>query len=482
MITEQTESGLSAKLDKWIGNFLESQLTFWDSYVDPREALLGPDGELWKAIGATGAVALNEEPPYRTEAELQAMRCIGKYLWQENEFAQNGHENRVSYIVGWGHTYTVAGIHKDVPKQVLEKATKIVDRWRKVNRWMHRQQENTIRGDRDGNVFIWRTKCDDGIVHLRYIEPVQIGSPGIRSEFDDSFGIRTKKDDIETVLAYNVKFGTAKENWVDAGEIQHRKYNVDSGLKCGIPLFWSVRKNLVRAQKLLRNMSVATEIQTAIALIRKHENATKEAVRTLLSAKAVGTTQDLAGNSRNVFQYGPGSIIDAPKGTSYGFPKDHLDPSKTVAALQAELRAVAARLQMPEFMLTSDASNANFSSTMVAEGPAVKRFERDQQSAIHYDLALINEQLDYSVKCGELTDEERALIEVNANAPSCNARDSLKEAQVRQIDIGLRILSPQTATGQIGEDYDTEQTNIETHEEAHGAIPTGTAPPNDDLI
>ena len=46
--------------------------------------------------------------------------------------------------------------------------------------------------------------------------------------------------------------------------------------------------------------------------------------------------------------------------------------------LQAELRAIAARLVMPEFMFTSDASNANYASTMVAEGPAVRMFERLQ--------------------------------------------------------------------------------------------------------
>ena len=33
---------------------------------------------------------------------------------------------------------------------------------------------------------------------------------------------------------------------------------------------------------------------------------------------------------------------------------------------------------MPEYMLSGDASNANFSSTMVAEGPAVKTFEEMQ--------------------------------------------------------------------------------------------------------
>ena len=40
---------------------------------------------------------------------------------------------------------------------------------------------------------------------------------------------------------------------------------------------------------------------------------------------------------------------------------------------------------MPEFMFTSDASNANYSSTLVAEGPAVKMFERLQASMIEQD-------------------------------------------------------------------------------------------------
>ena len=38
----------------------------------------------------------------------------------------------------------------------------------------------------------------------------------------------------------------------------------------------------------------------------------------------------------------------------------------------------AAGAGLPEFMLTSDAANANYSSTMVAEGPAVKMFQSEQ--------------------------------------------------------------------------------------------------------
>ena len=48
-------------------------------------------------------------------------------------------------------------------------------------------------------------------------------------------------------------------------------------------------------------------------------------------------------------------------GTEYEFPAAGIDAGRYVTVLQAELRAIASRLVMPEFMLTSDASNANYS-------------------------------------------------------------------------------------------------------------------------
>ena len=43
------------------------------------------------------------------------------------------------------------------------------------------------------------------------------------------------------------------------------------------------------------------------------------------------------------------------------------------------LLSTAAGAGLPEFMLTSDASNSNYASTMIAEGPAVKLFQSEQQ-------------------------------------------------------------------------------------------------------
>ena len=45
---------------------------------------------------------------------------------------------------------------------------------------------------------------------------------------------------------------------------------------------------------------------------------------------------------------------------------------------------------MPEFMLTSDASNANYASTMVAEGPAMRMFARLQADLVNDDLDVMS--------------------------------------------------------------------------------------------
>ena len=233
---------------------------------------------------------------------------------------------------------------------------------------------------------------------------------------------------------------------------------------------YPVRKNLIRAEKLLRNMSLATEIQTAIALIRRHKQATQQAVRSFVQAKAELQQTNPNGKTENVLRYGPGSILDVPANQEYDVPKQ-LDPSKTISALQAELRAIASHLVMPEFMLSSDASNANYASTMVAEGPAVKNFEAEQQVQIEYDLELLDEAMRYAVDSSLLSRAEWEACKIDVQPPTVQVRDRLQEAQIRQIDMGLGILSPQTATAQAGNDYEQEQTNRELHEERTGGVP-----------
>ena len=106
-----------------------------------------------------------------------------------------------------------------------------------------------------------------------------------------------------------------------------------------------MRKNLRRAEKLLRNMSVVAEIQSAIAVIRKHRAATAAGIEQFVAAQAdLSITNAATGRTRNFQRYAPGTILDAVAGTEYEFPAAGIDASRYVIVLQAELRAIASRL------------------------------------------------------------------------------------------------------------------------------------------
>ena len=122
----------------------------------------------------------------------------------------------------------------------------------------------------------------------------------------------------------------------------------------------------------------------------------------------------------------------------YDFPAAGLDAGAYVAVLQAELRAIASRLVMPEFMLTSDASNANYSSTMIAEGPAMRMFARLQAEQIADDLEVMWRVVRAAVAAGRLPPEALTAIEIQATPPSLAVRDQLEEAQRFRIEYAQR--------------------------------------------
>jgi capsid protein len=432
----------------------------WDDFVDPREAFA--DGEeWWLPVGSRLGTAAGIGDATWNEQSLAELRGQCRRLAATNEFAINGHENRISYIVGPGHSYraTVCKGMTAPPALALE-VQKVLDEFERENRWQLRQQEIVRRIDRDGEAFLRFFVDHGGVTRVRLVEPDQVVTPAEFSRDPGaSFGIRTEPDDVETVLGYYVD-----GEWVDAAEVQHRRANVDFNVKRGLPLYTPVRKNLRRAEKLLRNMSVVAEIQSAIALIRKHCGASRSGVEQFVASGADATSfSNKSGRTRHFSQYGPGTILDAPAGLEYDFPARGLDAASFVAVLQAELRAIAARLVMPEFMFTSDASNANFASTLVAEGPAMKMFERLQAGMIEQDRAVIWRVIDNAVAAGRLPHDCRESIDVQIIPPSLHVRDQLKQAQVDRIAFADGILSPQTWSQHMGLDYDQEQKNFAVH-------------------
>jgi len=432
----------------------------YDNMVDPRDALWDEDGGWWQLLGSDmqrGGVAA---VPFRTEGEHRQIRAECRGLAVANEFAINGHENRINYVIGAGHTYRATrrpGV--TVPDELLVATQAVIDDFVTANQWHRRQQEIMRRRDRDGEVFLRYFVDPDGALRVRFVEPGQVTTPPYATtDPASSFGIVTDPQDVESVVGYYVDGAL-----VDAEEIQHRRANVDGNVKRGLPLFYPVRKNLRRAEKLLRNMSVVAEIQSAIALVRRHQGATRSAVQQFVAGQADVTTAAAGGRTTNWQHFAPGTILDTQAGIEYDFPAQGLNAGSYVAVLQAELRAIAARLVMPEFMLSSDASNANYSSTMVAESPAVRMFERLQAEQIEADMEVMRRVIAAAERVGRLPSGTIAQLDIQAVAPPLAVRDNLKDAQVARIEHQSGILSPQTWSQRRRLDYAQEQANLQDH-------------------
>lgn len=452
--------------EQWEQRLSEACDTLWNQFVDPSEAYVDDDGLWWNVVSAEGHAGRSPSVPFTSAEQHAEIRQQNRRLAATNEFAINGIENRISYLVGVGHYYR-ASVRKGVEAPAhLEMAVQhLLDEFIHENAWHARQQETVRRLDRDGEVFLRYFVDGRGITRVRFVEPDQIQTPKeLASLPAASFGIQTEPDDIESVLGYFVDGEP-----VDASLIQHRKANVDRNVKRGLPLYYPVRKNLRRIEKLLRNMSVVAEIQSAIALIRKHRSAARSGVEQFVASQSDATGFDtMSGRTRRLSHYAPGTILDAPDGLDYDFPAQGIDASSFVLVLQAELRAVASRLVMPEFMFTSDASNSNYASTLVAEGPAVKMFERLQANLKNEDRNVMWRVIENAVAQGRLHPDTRRMVDIQVTPPSLRVRDQMKDCQVEKVAYDKGLLSPQTWSLRLGLDYDQEQKNLAMHRQEVG--------------
>jgi hypothetical protein len=108
-------------------------------------------------------------------------------------------------------------------------------------------------------------------------------------------------------------------------------------------------------------------------------------------------------------------------------------------------------------MLSSDASNANYSSTMVAEGPAVKMFDRLQHEMLEDDSALLRRVMSHAVACGRLPTDAITAVDIRGIPPTLAVRDRLKDAQADQILVRNGAMSVATMAMRGGLDPEQEE-------------------------
>jgi hypothetical protein len=132
---------------------------------------------------------------------------------------------------------------------------------------------------------------------------------------------------------------------------------------------------------------------------------------------------------------------------------------------QAVLRSIGLRWTIPEYLISGDASNASYASTLVAESPFVKAREADQQYFRRHLQSLCWKVLRLAWRQGAFdhlgvpfeTLLDRLTIQIGV--PAVASRDLQALARTHELQLRLGLLSRRTAAAQAGLDFDQEQRN-----------------------
>lgn len=417
-------------------------------------------GERWMPLLSGGTTPYGEQATvFATEQGQTLMRVMCRYLADENEFAINALENRVNYIVGTGMAMRFEPrdptIDTDAPqvKAELKKLNALLKDELDLIDFDCKQEEIVRRSDRDGETFLRRFASYD-TVEYRYVEPAEVSSnraPGGRAPF----GIETEPGDVTKVLHY----------WIDgqpieAAEVYHFKANVDTNVRRGRSTLWPIRKNLHRAAKLLKGISTQAQYQASISAIRTHDVGDANTVRNFADNRAnYQITEPATGASRRLEKINAGRVIDTTSRIKWEFPSVGVGMDKLVIALQADLRGAAARLVMPEYMFTSDASNGTYASLMASDGPSYRMLARAQKRHAAFFVLIATDVVTVAQAAGRIPANTLDRYRVVAVPPDIANHDPKVDAEANQIKYNAGVLSARTWATRDGLDYDRERQN-----------------------
>lgn len=429
-------------------------------------------------------------PLYENEQDLRRMRAECRRLYHLFPVAQGAIGALTNYTIANGFEFKVKPkeAHKTNPTAIALAAAlqPTVDRFIARNDFvgvLDREIETSSRVD--GECF--PTLYPDGRdVRIELVEPDCICEPAEREALARMLrqshklnhwwhGVHTqysrelKRDDVARPLGYHAIFDRLGADWdyLFASRVQHIKRNVNSRGRRGVSDLKIVLQDLENEAKIRRNTAVGAAILAAIVMIRQHAPGTSQSsVERMVGANATSTYQrNMPNGSRTIYDQHtpPGTVKDVPAGMEHKIgPLGELRSPVYIEVAQYLQRIIGSRWNMPEYLISGDASNANYSSTLVSEGPFIKAREADQAFyAVHFE-ALIWKALAMYAELGAISAPWQLaceLVDVKAEYASPASRNRVEQAQVNRILSDAGILSDRTWAADMLLDLDEEKAN-----------------------
>ena len=440
------------------------------------------------------------------ETDLDRIRGFANDLATENHIAVGILEHLTNYTISTGFEYQAVPEKRfeddATAKELAEQVQEVVDEFLDLNAFGEREREACYRRSVDGEALLRSFRQHDHTTLTRFIECEQLRQP-LGSPHNYRFGVETHPKDIENVLNYAITYDPTNPSdyeEVPACEVTHIKANVRSTVKRGLSDFYCSREAIDGVQKLLRGMMIGGGIQASIAWIEQFEGSPQAAVAgNAASQRDTGRTyfsDPVTGKTANWKRFEPGTIPKIGAGRTYIPAPLASNTTQHISIVQACLRAVGNRWGMPEYLVSGDASNANYASTLVSGAPFVRAVECRQAMFKRYFLRVIWIAIGNAADAGRFyvgsrritKDEVMHYCDVHATPPQVPISDKTAEAQVDSQDIQAGVMSKQERRRRRGLDNDQMKREIaeESAEEqkGQGQDPSikRTAPPPEEEV
>jgi len=418
-----------------------------------------PDAEdsgwLLTGQGYGGDGGTSPESLVLTQINHQRMLDRAWGFYKSNLFGRAIVRNLAKFVLGKGPTL------KSLSENKL-----IGDYWKSFcirNRWSLREKEMVMRSFRDGEVFLRKFMDEStGDIDLRFLRAHNIKNPTsdrqVNPDEKVTFGIGTNPDDIEDVKTYY--FCGMDGNLIEkipADQVIHIKILVDSDMKRGLSIYYHAMPMITKYTDWLDDRIALNKVRSAIALIRTVDG-TSGAVSNLRESQR---TEHKDADKAKFKMPQRATVLTASQGISYQMISPNIHAQDVKDDGRSMLLAVAAGVGFPEMFLTADFSNANYSSSMVAQNPFVREIEDWQDFFEFFYADIFRGMVRGHKEFGDKKIPEGESEECSVEWPPLILADIEKNNKAREIQFRSKVLSRKTWQMKEGLDPDEEKRNLE---------------------
>lgn len=449
------------------------------------------------------------EPFVQTEFDVNVIRGVARLVCEITTTGKAIEKNLKNYVIGFGLNHDVAPKRpKDLGTDGLkEDLQEFIDDFLERNDWdADLDRELFWRACRDGERFVPTYPQADGTCKVRQVEPEQVqqpaGQPFTAAELlsrwpsymdpsvemvasDWTFGVHTAEHDVQTVFGFHIRWDESSGSYYLPEAIcLHSKRNVDRNIKRGMSDFYPAWKKILSQDKLENRTGSGAAARAGIAYIVAHaEGTTSTDIESLNQANAAYNRARMTNTGSEeipVRDHEGATRLDVDKGREYLQSMMGTDPAvAAIDVMNALARSAGKVWQMPEHMISGDASNNNYASILEAGTPFANCVSYEQWSYAEFKQKILWRAVRHACSCGRFDRWGREGVytalkrrfAVTITPPDIKEGDRLAETQRRDVLYQRGIITRKQ--WQMEEGYDPEEQEAMVAEDQQGQAPGG---------